>query len=96
MSGKGIRVRMRLSDVEKFKDSVKVGDKFLRECLTGEVIGERKSVPKFEAVEVVKKYRNFAQVKSTSTAAGPIKTMTYMEMFMQRKGKDDEQIQSKK
>lgn len=88
---------IRLSDVEKFKESVKIGDKFLRECLTGKVIGERKTVPKYEKVVVVRKYRNFAEVKSVSaSAAGPIKTITYTEMFMQRKGKDHEQIQSKK
>lgn len=84
---KPTKVRIKRSDVENFKTSVKIGDKFLRECLTREIVKERKSTPQFERVVVVKKYRHLARVKSISSSGpGPIKTMTYTEMLMQRRG----------
>ncbi|CUP47482.1 hypothetical protein [Hungatella hathewayi] len=76
-------------DIERLKESVKVGDRLIYRTIFRDILNERVSIPVQEPVTVVRKFDNLVQVKYTEQPDTlPLKTMKYEEILFQRKGLD--------
>lgn len=71
-------------DVDKIKESVKIGDKFIYKTIYKDV-GDGTVRPKIERVAVVKKYPHIVQVVNAKRP-GRLKSMTYIEILFQKMG----------
>ena len=71
-------------DVEKVRESVKIGDKFIYKTLYKDV-GDKTVRPKLEEVVVIKKYPHVVQLVNPKRP-DRIRSMTYIEILFQKRG----------
>lgn len=80
-----IKAKITKKAVEDFKNSVKIGDRYMYQLPEKEVIKERTAVTRSVEVCVTKKYSFIVTVKELHSKNSAIKTMTYTELFAQKK-----------